>query len=173
MSGGDQINFIKQATNQGLKEEVDIVATTLPARIIRAGAGSAAIGAYGEAWYVASIETGDNPEFVEAWNNQFDSNPDVFSRMTRDITKIIAEGIQRSGSTDRDDVRSEIKGSTFKTTMGDNIQVRESDHQAVLPTWATKIVEPSGDTPVPEVKVLEKVEGEDSLPPASELGCSM
>ena len=170
MTGGDLVNFVNQAADQGLTDQVDLVGPTMSFRSVRGATGSNVVGTYGGVRYDPSIELGDNPQFVEAFRSENDSPPGNFARVGYDSVRLIARGMQEAGSTDPADVRDALSGGTFTTVLGD-VTLRESDHQATNPTWMGELVEGEGD--IADVERISKVEGEDALPPASELGCTL
>jgi branched-chain amino acid transport system substrate-binding protein len=170
MTGGDLVNFVNQASNQGLTDEVNVVSPTMTFQSIRAGTGRNCIGTYGGVRYIPSLDVGDNNQFVEAYQSSEGSVPDSFARVGYDSIRLMAKGMSKAGSTDPDDVRGALKGGTFTTALGD-ITLRKGDHQATNPTWMAELVEGDGD--IADVELLSKVEGKDTLPPASELGCNM
>jgi branched-chain amino acid transport system substrate-binding protein len=170
MTGGDLINFTKQAANQGLKDDVTLVSTTFTFQLVRAAAGDATVGTYGCLRYLPKLETGDNKQFVDAWTSMSDGKPDNFGRVGYDSVRLLAKGIRKAGSTETADVQNALAGSTFTTVLGD-VELRASDHQALNPVWMTAIE--ASDSGLPNVRILEKTAGQDALPPASELGCTM
>lgn len=170
MTGGDEVNFTNQAADQGLIDEMAVVGPTATFQSIRAGTGANSVGKYGGVRYVPSLETGDNQQFVESYMDAEGSTPDNFARVGYDSIRLMAKGMNEAGSTNPGDVRDALEGGTFQTVLGD-ITLREGDHQATNPTWMAEIVEGDGD--LPAVELLEKVESEDTLPPASELGCDL
>jgi branched-chain amino acid transport system substrate-binding protein len=137
---------------------------------VRQATGTNSVGTFGGVRYNAQIETGDNQAFVEAFRSANDALPDNFERVGYDSLRLIAKGIQQAGSTAPGDVRDALAGGTFTTVLGD-VTLREGDHQATNPTWMGEIV--AGDGDVPQVELLSMVEGQETLPPASELGCDM
>jgi branched-chain amino acid transport system substrate-binding protein len=170
MTGGDLVNFVNQAANQGLKDQVALVGPTMSFQTVRQATGANSVGTFGGVRYNAQLETGDNQAFVEAFRSANDSLPDNFERVGYDSLRLIARGIQQAGSTDPGAVRDALSGGTFTTVLGD-VTLREGDHQATNPTWMGEIV--AGDGDVPQVDLLSMVEGANTLPPASELGCDM
>ena len=170
MTGGDLINFTAQAAEQGLKDNVAIVGPTQSFQVVRGATGESSVGTYGGVRYLPKLETGDNQQFVEAFQSENESPPGNFARVGYDSFRLIAKGIDAAGSTDPGDVRDALEGGSFTTVLGD-ITLREGDHQATNPTWMGKLVE--GDGEMADVELLQQVEGENTLPPASELGCDM
>lgn len=170
MTGGDLVNFVNQAADQGLTDQVNLVGPTMSFQSVRAATGSNAVGTYGGVRYDPSVDLGDNQQFVEAFQSANDGPPGNFARVGYDSVRLIARGIQQAGSTDPADVRDALSGGTFTTVLGD-VTLRESDHQATNPTWMGELVEGDGD--MADVELIDKTEGEAALPPASELGCSL
>ncbi|UHQ98982.1 ABC transporter substrate-binding protein (plasmid) [Natrinema zhouii] len=170
MTGGDLVNFVNQAADQGLTQEKAIVGPTMSFKSARAGTGAGAVGTYGGVRYDPSIELGDNQQFVEAYQDEHDGVPGNFERVGYESVRLMVRGMQEAGSTDPTDVRDALEGGTFTTVLGD-ITLRESDHQATNPTWMGEMVEGDGD--MADVNLLSKVEGENTLPTGSELGCEL
>jgi len=170
MTGGDLVNFVNQAANQGLTQEKALVGPTMAFKSARSGAGASAVGTYGGVRYDPSVELGDNQQFVEAFQDEYDDVPGNFERVGYESIRLMVRGMQEAESTDPADVRDALEGGTFTTVLGD-ITLRESDHQATNPTWMAELVE--GDGGMADVNLLSKVEGENTLPPGSELGCEL
>ncbi len=170
MTGGDLINFVNQAAEEGLKDQVALVGPTMSFLVVRGATKGNAVGTFGGVRYTAALDTGDNGQFVDAFNSEYDATPDNFERVGYDSLRLIAKGMQEAGSTDPADARDALAGGTFTTVLGD-VTLREGDHQATNPTWMSEMV--AGDGELAAVDLLEKTEGEEALPPASELGCEM
>ncbi|MFB6090791.1 MAG: ABC transporter substrate-binding protein [Halobellus sp.] len=168
-TGADLINFIRQANSAGLKEEVDIIGTALFAQVSRQALGSAAVGTYSSTLYNHSLETGDNREFVAAYQDAYDGVPGSFARVGYDMVRMTARGIQAAGASDPAQVRETLEGLDVTTALG-TTPFRECDHQAVNPVWTGEIVEGEG---IPAVDLLEKVPGSEAIRPCAETGCSL
>jgi branched-chain amino acid transport system substrate-binding protein len=167
MTGGDLVSFTNQAANQGLTDEVAVVG---PTQTVLAGTGANSLGTYGGVRYLPKLETGDNQQFVDAYQSENDSLPGNFARVGYDSLRLIAKGMNDAGSTDHEDVRDQLEGSTYTTVLGD-ITLREGDHQATNPTWMGELVE--SDSDIPNVELINEVAGGENLPSASELGCNL
>ena len=170
MTGGDLVNFVNQAADQGLTDQVDLVGPTMSFQSVRGATGSNAVGTYGGVRYDPSVKLGDNPQFVEAFRKKNNNPPGNFARVGYGSTRLLARGMTKAGSTKPADVRDALSGGTFTTVLGD-VTLRKSDHQATNPVWMGELVEGDGD--VADVKRINKVGGKEALPPASELGCEM
>jgi len=171
MAGGDMINFIKQAHGQGLKEEVDIVATTGTQLLPRAALGPAAYGVYGTVRYRQGLDNPENNRFVEDYRSRHDSVPDTVAATTYLSVKMVANGIEETGSSDPTEVKEALPELKMDTILGETY-FRACDHEAVNPVWMGRNVEPA-EGEVADLEILKKVAGEDAIPPCSESDCKM
>lgn len=171
LTGGDLVNFMKQAEGRGLHDNIEIIGTALFAQALRAPLGSAAAGTYSSTLYNYKLETGDNAQFVEAYQSAHDSPPGHFSRVGYESVRMTARGIQEAGSKDPSTVKDALAGTPMTTVLGER-EFRECDHQAVNPVW-TGSVNAAEDGEGTTVELIEKVEGEDATPPCSESACSL
>ncbi|UPV76673.1 ABC transporter substrate-binding protein (plasmid) [Halorussus limi] len=171
MTGGDLINFTKQAANQGLKQDVQLVSPTMTFQVVRNALGPAAYGTYGGVRYVPKIETGDNQSFVSAYRDAYGSVPDSFARVAYDSIRMTAHGIVETGSSDPEEVKDTLPGLEVPSTFGPN-RFRKCDHQAMNPVWAGENVEPSGGGAA-NVALRQKVEGPNAIPPCDQVDCDL
>jgi branched-chain amino acid transport system substrate-binding protein len=170
MTGGDLITFMQQGQQQGLLDELDVMTTTGSFQVVRGALGPAAAGYYSGVRYVSTIETGDNQEFVSAFQSEHDGLPDNFARVGYDSVRMVARGIREAGSGDPEDVKDVLAGFEMPTIFGPN-EFRECDHQSTNPVWVGQNVESDGE--MTSVDLIEMVDGEDAIPPCDETGCSM
>ena len=168
-TGGDLINFMTQADNAALKEEVEIMGTALFAQASRTALGQSAVGTYSSTLYNHKLETGDNPRFVKAYQDEYDDTPGSFARVGYELIRTAARGIQESGTADPTEVRSTLEGLQMTTVLGET-SFRPCDHQAVNPVWTGEIIETETGT---DVELLDRVTGEDAIRPCEETGCSL
>ncbi|WP_170977398.1 ABC transporter substrate-binding protein [Halorussus salinisoli] len=171
MTGGDLINFTAQAADQGLKDDVEIVSPTMTFQVVRNALGPAAYGTYGGVRYNAQVDTGDNHDFVSAYQQAYDSTPDSFARVAYDSIRMTAHGISEAGTNDPEEVKDVLAGLEVPSLFGPN-QFRECDHQATNPVWAGENVEPdSGEAATVELR--EMIEGQDAIPSCDETNCDL
>ena len=170
MTGGDLINFVKQASSQGLKEKLTLMSPTMTFQVVRGALGADADGTYGGVRYLPKLDTGDNGDFVSSYSEQYGSEPDNFARVAYDSIRMTARGIQEAGTADPTKVKDTLAGLEMQTIFGTN-QFRTCDHQAMNPVWMGKCVANSGGTA--KVELAHKVEGKDAIPPCDETGCSL
>lgn len=172
-TGGHLIRFLAQAASRDLGNQIPIVTTTGSFSVVRGGAGTAGYNGeiYSGTRYVPGIETGDNQAFVEAYQNEYDSAPDNFSRVGYESVYTIATGIQEAGSRDPTVVRETLSGLSRETIFGE-VTFRECDQQATNPVWMAQNVAPD-EGEVADVELLTKLEGEEAIPACDAVGCSL
>ena len=168
-TGADLINFMKQASSAGLTEEVDVIGTAIFAQVSRQALGSDAVGAYSSTLYNHKLETGDNREFVDTYQNEYDGVPGSFARVGYDMVRMTARGIQEAGTSDPVETREALEGLDQTTALG-TTPFRECDHQAVNPVWTGQVVE--GEE-IPGIELLNQVAGDEAIRPCEETGCSL
>lgn len=168
MTGGDLVSFTNQAADQGLTDDKIVIGPTQTFQSVLAGTGMNSIGTYGGVRYLPTLDTGDNQQFVDAYESEYDGSPGNFSRVGYDSLRLIAKGMNEAGSTEVDDVRDTLEGGTYETVLGD-ITLREEDRQATNPTWMGEIIDDGG---TPAVDLINEVPAGETTPPASELGCN-
>ena len=171
MTGGDLINFVKQAAGQGLKDQVQLVSPTMTFQVVRGALGADAVDTYGGVRYVPSLETGDNQAFVSAYEEAYDGTPDNFARVAFDSIRMTAQGIQEAGTTDPTQVKDTLAGLEVQSLFGPN-QFRPCDHQALNPVWAGQNVEPD-EGEIASVELIQKIEGPEAIYPCEESGCQL
>jgi branched-chain amino acid transport system substrate-binding protein len=168
-TGADLINFVKQATNAGLKDEVEIIGTALFAQVSRKALGEAAVDTHSSTLYNHTLETGDNPQFVEAYRDEYGGPPGSFARVGYELVRTAARGIREAGTADPTQVRETLEGLDVTTVLG-TTPYRACDHQSVNPVWTGRIVE--GEN-FPGMELMKKVPGRQAIRPCSETGCEM
>ncbi|WP_290812319.1 ABC transporter substrate-binding protein [Halovivax sp.] len=170
-TGGHLIRFLSQAHGRGLHDEIPIVTTTASFAVVRGGAGEAAYDVYSGTRYVPDVDTGTNPEFVEAYEDEYGAPPDNFSRVGYGSITMVAEAIQEAGSRNPATVRETLSGMTFESIFGD-VEIRECDQQAMNPVWMGQNVEPD-DGDVAAVDLLAELDGEGAAPDCDDTGCEL
>lgn len=171
MTGRDLIDFVSQAADKGLKEEVNLVSPDVVVRPIRAALGEAAVGTFGGVRYLPKLETGDNQQFVQAYVDEHGDPPDNFARVGYQSILMTAQGIEEAVAHYTPNVREVLPGLEVPSVFGPN-RFRVCDHQAENPTWMAELVE-SGGRRAADVKLLQKVEGPEAVPPCEQTGCNL
>ncbi|WP_254533091.1 ABC transporter substrate-binding protein [Natrinema gelatinilyticum] len=166
LTGGDLIDFLTQADSAGLKDGIKIIGTANFARVVRGAVGPAAAGTYSAALYDAGLETGNNQEFVERYENMHGELPDSFSRVGYEAVRMTAHGIQEAETTNPDKVKDALAGLEIETVLG-TTSFRECDHQSKNPVWPSEIVLPDGDAKMTELNTLSEIAPENTTPECS------
>ncbi|GAA0231902.1 ABC transporter substrate-binding protein [Halobacterium noricense] len=169
-TGGDLIEFLNQASAQGLSNQKEIMTTTGSFQVVRGALGEKADGIYSGTRYVPQLDSGTNKEFVEAYTNENDGEPDSFARVAYDSITMVANGIKEAGSTDPDDVIETLPGLKMQSLLGEN-EFRSCDHQAKNPVWVGQNVYNGGE--MADVKLITEVNGDDAIPSCDQTGCQL
>jgi len=171
MTGADLAIFLQQAGERDLQDDIPIVTTTGSFTPVRGGAGLQAVGTYTGVRYSHELETGDNQEFVDAYEDMHDELPDNFSRVGFESIRMVATGIQEAGSRDPDVVKDTLNDLEHETIFGTN-RFRECDGQAENPVWMGELVEPEDGGDVTEVTFdLMELDGQEAIPDCEDTGC--
>lgn len=163
LTGGDLINFLTQAQDRELKEDMDIIGTANFSRVVRGGAGPAAVdGTFSAALYDAGLEVSDNQEFVDAYQDAEGEPPDHFARIGFDAVRTTAMGIQEAGSTDPVEVAETMSGMDIQTVVEEDTYYRECDHQAPMPIRIAEVV--AVDDERSELDILDTIPADETTP---------
>lgn len=171
MTGGDLISFVKQASNQGLTDQVAIASTTMSQRLLREALGSAAFGTFGAMRYLPTLDIEANEQFVDSFTERYGSSPDTFAAVNYSSIQMIARGIEEAEATNPDEVKDVLPGMKFENTVVGSTYFRDCDHQAVNNVWVTRNVQPdSGE--VADLEVINEVDGESAIYPCGDARCT-
>src|SRR5215475_7957098 len=164
--GGDLIAFVKQANTYGFFNKVQFIST---------GAGDLDIlkplGAEMPDGLMATFEYAfdmpvkgkekENEEFVTKFKQRAGYEPktgDIFGYIA---TYMIAEAIERAGSTDTEALVNVLRGGQFKTLLGD-VTIRDFDGQATFGHY-TGFTYTNPNYPFKRLKDVVRAEGEEVL----------
>lgn len=171
MTGGGLVNFLRQARERDLHDEIPIVTETASFAPVLAGAGESAYGVYTGVRYVPDTDEGDNQAFVSAYEDAYDETPDNFARDGYESVRMLANGIQEAGTGDPTVVREVLPGIEQETTLGRN-EFRECDQQAMNRVWMGRAVEPEqGD--MADIDILDVLSGDEAAPDCDSVGCEL
>jgi ABC-type branched-subunit amino acid transport system substrate-binding protein len=151
--GADVVTFVQQAGEQGLFDQVDDVFDTIGAdpNNFSALGSSMPEGLHYSGWYWHSAFDNDqNDQFLQAYRNEYEESdivpiPSFTGGSSYAAPYVYKEAIEAAGSTDPDDIISEMEGLEFTGPRGTWTLDPES-HQATAPTV---IGETSTDDDVP------------------------
>jgi len=152
---GDTVTFVNQAVEQGLFEQVDDVFDTIGAdpNNFQALGDTMPDGYHFSAWYYPSAYDNEyNQAFVDRFRETFadDSStleyPPFTGGSTWSAVQIYRDAIEAAGSTNPDDIISQMEGYTFEEDPRGPVTIDAESHQANAPTV---IGETSHDVDVP------------------------
>jgi branched-chain amino acid transport system substrate-binding protein len=144
LSGRDSINFLNQAKQFGLLDQVLIggVSINLDSNIRAVGA--AAKGIWGNMNYSASIDTPENKRFVDAWRKMYNGDdPTDLEGENYVGMQAILQAVERAKSIKPADIAKALRGGTFSTVFG-SVLIRAEDNQMLLPNYFGTVAEQGG-----------------------------
>jgi branched-chain amino acid transport system substrate-binding protein len=171
LNGGDAVNFLKQASGYGLKDEITIVSPTNSFQFIRRGAGQAAVGTYSTIRYYPKYDKKANEMFVKAYSDAYNTPPDNFANVAWTSMQMYANAANQAGTTETDPVLRALEKVQYESPMGP-ANFRKCDHQAVRPVINGKIISPA-DYDWPDLEVLQTTSGQDAIQKCEEIDCSL
>jgi branched-chain amino acid transport system substrate-binding protein len=172
LSGRDSINFLTQAKQFGLLDQVVVggISINLDSNIRAVGA--AAKGIWGNMNYSPSIDTPQNRRFVEAWRKAHNGeDPSDLEGENYAGIQTILQAVERAKSVKPADLAKVMRGGTFDTVFG-NVVYRAEDNQLVLPNYFGQVREREGKLrntvvlTVPAEKANPPADGSCKLPKA-------
>lgn len=166
VSGGDAINFIKQAKAFGLTEMTEIIGHNLIIDSAVKAAGENALGLMGNSNYHYSINTSENRDFVSAFEKKYGKKPTNYQGETYTGMLMIFNAISKAGTKDVEKVILAMEGLEFSSPYG-LVKVRKEDHQLQTPNYLGKVVKGNGG---PEVKIVLEVSKEETSVPLEKTG---
>lgn len=143
-SGRDAINFLTQAKQFGLSDQVVIGGVSINLDSSLRGAGAAAKGIWGNMNYSASIDTPENKRFVEAWRKMYNGDdPTDLEGENYVGMQVILQAVERAKSVKPADIAKALRGGTFSTVFG-TVTIRAEDNQMILPNYFGQVREVDG-----------------------------
>jgi branched-chain amino acid transport system substrate-binding protein len=133
--GGDLIAFIKQANTYGFFEKVQFIATGAGDLDILKPLGTEmpdglmGIFMYAFDWF--PVKEKENQEFVTKYKQRAGYEPKSGDIMGYVATYMLAEAIERAGSTDTEALLKALRGGKFSTLLGD-VTIRDFDGQSTF-----------------------------------------
>lgn len=129
--GSQSTTSIKQAVSFGLKDRMEIcLAWSSGLTQFKALGADNLEGIYAGVQYWHTVDTAANRKFVELSKKELGRTPGYSVAAGYACTKLILEGIARSGSTKPADVVKAIEGYTYEGVTGQE-EVRADDHQVI------------------------------------------
>ncbi|MFC7176381.1 ABC transporter substrate-binding protein [Halosegnis marinus] len=152
---GDTTTFISQAADQGLFDEVEDVFDTIGAdpTVYEALGDTTPEGIHMSGWYwPTAYDNENNQAFLDAYEERFSSDdttpniPGFTGGSTWAAIYMYKQAIEAAGSTNADDIISEMEGLTLEEDPRGPVTINEDSHQANAPCV---IGETSFDVDVP------------------------
>jgi branched-chain amino acid transport system substrate-binding protein len=133
-AGRDAINFMTQAKQFGLLDNVLLAGNTITFDDYVKTLGPTLDGAWGNIVYSPSIDTPENKAFVAAWRKMYGDEPMDQEGQNYQGISILLEAVRRAGSADPAAVEKALSGGEFSTPFG-KVLIRSEDHQMVMPNY--------------------------------------
>ncbi|HYM32744.1 MAG TPA: ABC transporter substrate-binding protein [Candidatus Cybelea sp.] len=147
--GGDQINFLRNAMQLGIKipytGRAELGGKNV--QFIEAGGMEGSIGAW---FYSADIDTPQNKAFVAATQKRFNSIPYLQTWHGYDSVKILAQAIKEAGSAEPAKIQAALKKVSYLDVMGETM--RFDDHNQA---GKTVVIQQVKDRKITVVELLE------------------
>jgi branched-chain amino acid transport system substrate-binding protein len=120
--GGMGINFVKQYSQAGLKEEIPLYTTAFTtAQMVLPAMGDAALGILNSSFWSPDLKNPVNDRFVKDFKATYGRLPSLFAAQGYDAALLIDSALTSTGGSlkDRDAVRRAFKKADFKSVRGD------------------------------------------------------
>lgn len=139
-TGGSAIRMVTQAAEFGLDEHVTRTGLGyLCTQVELAAEGEAANGWITNLEFAETIERDEYTAFSEMMGSEYDiSSPNLFHCRGFGATKAMFDAMEEAGTTNTDDVISQLEGYSYAAPFGD-VTYRAGDHQAVLDYYIREV----------------------------------
>lgn len=155
LSGGDAINFGRQAHQFGLLDHIVTAGVSFTTDNTVKAMGSWSKSIWAIVNYSSTLNTPTNTAFVAAWVKHYPgTTPTNFEGETYVGAQVLFQAVQKAGSVKPADLAKVTPGMTFDTVYGKNL-MRRQDHQLVVPNFFGRVGERNGVLkPVIEMTVV-------------------
>lgn len=144
VSGGDAINFLRQAHQFGLQKSVTLSGIGYNYDVVIGAVDDNAEGIWGAVNYSPSLDTPENAKFVEAWRAAHDgTDPTDYHGGVYTAISTLFQAIDKADSSKPADVAKALEGGTFDTVFG-KLTMRAEDHQMAMPNYFGEVVMEDG-----------------------------
>ena len=127
--GLDGANSLKQAVNQGIKEDMEIV-VPLYNQLVASNAKQAIPGVFGTTAWDPGIENEPSKTFVDAFQQEYDDLPPGVAQLAYAQTLQYAAAVERAGTFYPPEVIRQLEGHEYDNIgLGQEV-MRKCDHQA-------------------------------------------
>lgn len=171
--GADLVNFIRQAQDFGLFDQITPMFQLGAAMEVLEGLGDRMPTGYwaGTRYWWDGVDTETNKAFVDGFRERYDHPPSYNAQGAYTGVKLLAAAAEEAGSTEADPVIDALEGMELDAPQGPTV-IRAEDHQALVePTWGKL-----ADSPDEDFMILDPVvhvPADEATPPVDETGCEM
>lgn len=143
VAGTPAVQFLSQARDFGLGEEMLISGPTINQVDHLRSLGSGAEGVVGGSRWSFSVDKPRSTEFTQAYLDEHGEMPHVFATEGYIGVHAFAEAVEAAESPDPESVIGTWPGMTWDSIDKDGAVMRECDHQAMVPFYITEVVDES------------------------------
>jgi branched-chain amino acid transport system substrate-binding protein len=144
LSGGDAINFGRQAHQFGLLDHIVTAGVSFTTDNTVKAMGDFSKGIWAIVNYSSTLDTPANKAFVAAWARRYPgSAPTNFEGETYVGMQVLFQAVSKAGSVAPADLAKAMPGMMFDTVYGRNL-MRPEDHQLVVPNYFGRVGERDG-----------------------------
>src|SRR5699024_8142168 len=159
-AGSDANRFVQQYAEYGVQDKFPLIGSTwLVAEDVRASVGDAAEGIYASTFWDYTLDTEENKEFVEAYEEAYDRRPTIESLEGYDAARVIAESLNTLDGdvSDPDKIVEAVADVTFTSPRGE-FKFDEETHHVIQDMYITETVASDDGTENKIISTLEKVQ---------------
>lgn len=131
--GGDLVAFVRQAKSFGLFDDVDLVTPNLADSLVLESLGDKLPAGIhtGSRFALGSPATEANEKFDSAYRAKYDEGPTNWSVESYLGVRMLAEAIEKAGSTDPDEVAKALEGLELANSPWGDVKLRADDHTLI------------------------------------------
>lgn len=144
--GGMGINFVKQYSQAGLKEEIPLYTTAFTtAQMVLPAMGDAALGILNSSFWSPDLKNPVNERFVKDFKTAYGRLPSLFAAQGYDAALLIDSALTATGGSlkDRDAARRAFMKADFKSVRGDF--KFNNNHFPIQNFYIRKVVKKDGE----------------------------
>jgi urea transport system substrate-binding protein len=144
-AGSDGITFMKQFVDFGLHKDIQAASTAFSELVIDAFPAEESTGWVASFEYFMTIDTSENQDFVQRYQQRFGSDAimDSIGQGMYTSVNLYANGAEKAGSLDKEAVVDAMVQAEFDDPKG-TIHMDEPTHAAYLSDYIAEIAAPSG-----------------------------
>lgn len=171
--GNDLVNFVRQGNQFGLFEQVPtFMALGAAMEVLTALGDEMPEGLWvGTRYWFQTPETEVNKKFVEDFVARYDHYPSYNAQNGYTGMMLLAQAMEKAGTTDTDAVIGALEGLEYEAPMGP-VKIRPEDHQALVNvTWGQTKASP--DYPFRILDPIVVAPADEVTRPVDQTGCTM